>query len=912
MAKYVPTAITYQDSGLVKDRDAFVLTDDAYQELENIYQWRGRLRRRQGYETLGRLRRLYDGVSYFNSGASPWSFNLLTISGYIKSIGIAGAGPYTMTVTTKVDHGLTTGDTVVFSGVGGSIGLNTLSYVVTVTATNIFTVSDPATPGAFTTGGLWISNRSLSVLEPDASIECGSFILVNDTGGTPETITDNGDGTLTGSIAATGTINYSTGAVVITGAVGSALTTLTMGYFPGLPVMGLPQRELVDINAEQTIGFDTRYTYKFNNTSGKFDELSPPTMWSGLDSDFFWATTYWYTSDKAQYFWASNFSGTSGDPIRIYDGSDWYDFTPTTGGSDLMLQALMLIPYKGRMVALNTLEGTSLANGFNFAQRARWSQNGSPLFVVAAGTAPTATVEWLSDVKGRGGYVDAPTNERIVSADFVRDLLVVGFERSTWALRYTGNEILPFVWERINKELGSESTFSMVAFDRGILSVGDKSINSCDGNNVTRIDEAIPDEVFNIHNNGSDGPKRVHGIRNFNERLVYWTFPNADTQATYPDRLLVFNYHNQTWSIFKDCFTCFGTFQRFNDITWADLFEQTWESTNLSWVSAKYQSQFPNIIAGNQQGYVLTLEQRVNNDNSLAIKGITGGASIVSLNVPNHNFTSVGPNADGETEYIKISNIIGNGSSELNGRVFAVQVDDADNISLWTKPRTTITAITQATEAVVTATGHNFAVGQHFYIDHVVGMTQINGLNGLIVAVNGNNLTIDIDTSGFTAYGSAGEIQNLDATAINQIVSSGTYLGCGEIERVMSFKAKSKKFNFLEGGRKKFLGHIDFLAQKTTSGEVSVDVFTDYNDSQPVNGVEDGFFNKVFSTQIEQFDMQAQTKCWHRFYCPTDAQFFDYTLSLNERQLFTPAIANSEVLIDSIIIWSETGGRLMS
>jgi len=909
MGKYVPTAITYQDSGLVRDRDAFVLSDDAYTDLENIYQWRGRLRRRQGYDTLARLRRLYSAITYFDSSASPWSFNVLTLSGYISAIDISSSP--TLVITTPVPHGLSNADNVVFTGVGGTTDLNDNTYAIANITATTFEVSQ-ASANAFTTGGSWMSDRSLSVLEPGASVECGSFSLVNDTAGTPETITDDGQGVLTGTIAATGTINYATGDVTITGAVGSVPTTLTMGYFPSLPVMGLPQRELTDINAEQTIGFDTRYTYKFNNTSGKFDELSPPTMWSGTDSNFFWATTYWYSTDKAQYFWTSNFSGTGGDPIQIYDGVDWYDFAPTLGGGDLMTQALMLIPYKGRMVALNTMEGTSLAASFNFAQRARWSQNGAPLSAVTSGTAPTATVEWLSNVKGRGGYVDAPTNERIVSANFVRDLLVVGFERSTWALRYTGNEILPFVWERINKELGSESTFSMVAFDRGILAVGDKSINSCDGNSVERIDEAIPDEVFNIHNNGSDGPLRVHGIRDFYERLVYWTFPDAETQATFPDRLLVFNYHNQTWSIFKDSFTCFGTFQRFNDITWADLFDQSWDEANYSWVSAKLQSQFPNIIAGNQQGYVLNLNQKVSNGDSLYISDITGGATIVSLQVLNHNLTSTKPGEKGPTEYIKISGVVGAGADELNGRVFAVQVDDADNIFLWTKPRTAITAITQATQAVVTAVNHNFSVGQHFYIDNVTGMTRINGLNGLIVAVSGNNLTIDVDTSGFAAYtGPSGEIQNLDAKVINQLVAAGTYLGCGEIERVMGFTATSKKFNFLDQGKKTFIGHLDFLTDVTSDGEIAVDVYTDYNDSNPVNDVQDDFFNNTFSTQIEQFGQVGKSKEWHRFYCPTDAQFFNYNLTMTERMMFTPAITSSSVLIDAIILWSEVGGRLI-
>lgn len=907
MGRFVPTAIAYANGGLVKDKNAFVLADDAYQELENIYQWRGRMRRRQGYDLLGRLRRLYSDVDYFDSGASPWSFNLLTVSGYISAIDISGAP--TVVVTTIVPHGLSNGDQVVFSGVGGTVQLNGNTYTIANVTATTFEVTQ-AGPAAFTNGGSWISDRSLSALEPDASIQCGSVEIVIDPIGTPETITDNGDGTLTGSIAATGTINYATGAVTITGAAGSVSTTLSMGYHPNLPVMGLPSRELEDINAEQLIAFDTRYTYRFNNTSNQFEELQAPTMWQGDNADFFWGTTFWQSSDNFSYFWSNNFSGTAGDPIKVYDGQQWYDLTPTLDGSNFLFQARHLIPYKGRLVALNTFEGATLAGATQHPQRARWCQNGAPLSSVTAGTAPTATVEWLSNVKGRGGFVDCPTNEHIVSAEFIRDVLIVGFERSTWALRYTGNEILPFVWERINRELGAESAFSMVPFDRGILYVGDKSINSCNGNSVERIDEAIPDEVFNIHNRGSDGPVRVHGIRDFYERLVYWTFPDASADGTFPDRLLVFNYNNYTWSIFRDSFTTFGTYQRFNDITWADLIDTDWQDANFSWVSAKLQSQFPNIVAGNQQGFVEVLNQKVSNDESLFIKAITAGTP-VQLTVPNHNFTSSVSNQDEPTEYILIESIVGNGAADLNNRIFQVDVIDADTLELYTKPRTAITAITLGTTTTVTAVGHSFEAGDHWYVDNVVGTVELNGLNGLVVSVSGNDVVLDIDSSSFTAYTSGGAIQNLDANVVPQTVAAGTYLGCGVIKRVMSFNAKSKAFNLLQNGRKRFLGQIDFLASVTSDGEVTCDVFTDYNDSEPVNSVEDGFFNRVFSTQVEQFSTLNKDKEWHRLYCPTDAQFFNWNLTLNERQMFTPAIANSEVEIDAIIFWSEAGGRLV-
>ncbi len=722
-----------------------------------------------------------------------------------------------------------------------------------------------------------------------------------------------------GGVANGSFVNYDTGELNLTFVGGSTPANLitveaAYGYYPCLPVMGLPNRELDQINQEQTVAFDTIYSYEFNNTSNEFKELTAATAttWTGLDSDFFYGMNYWQTADNAQYYWVTNFSGTSGDPIRIYDGIDWYDFLPTTSGTDEMHQCRILIPYKGRVVALNTFEGATLAGSTQYPQRARWSQNGAPLSAVNAGVAPTATVEWLSDVKGRGGFVDAPTNEHIVSAEFIRDTLIVGFERSTWQLRYTGNEILPFVWERINKDLGCESTFSVVSFDQGVLQIGDKSINSCNGNTVERIDESIPDEVFNIHNNNGDGPLRVHGKRNFFEELVYWTFPDSSTSAKFPDRMLVFNYENFTWSIFRDSFTTFGQYQRFNDITWGDLGDTDWNQANFSWVTAKLQSQYPNTIAGNQQGFVLNLEQKTSNSESLHITNVAGGTSAVRITCQDHNLESTVSDPSAPTEYVEVNSIIGTGGLELNGRVFSVDRIDSNTIDLYEKPRTNITGITQATQGVVTAVGHTFTTGQHFYIDAILtGMTQISGLNGLVVSVNGNDITIDIDTTDFTAYTSGGEIQNLDADVVPAVVQARTYMGGGTLTRVMGFTAKSKKFNLVQAGLKTHLGMLDFLSQVTSEGEVSCNVFVDYNDSQPVNDGSDDFFNQIFSTQVEQFSNPGNSKEWHRLYCNTDAQFFEFDLNLTERQMFTPAITNSEVLIDAIIVWSDVAGRLV-
>lgn len=69
-----------------------------------------------------------------------------------------------------------------------------------------------------------------------------------------------------------------------------------------------------------------------------------------------------------------------------------------------------------------------------------------------------------------------------------------------------------------------------------------------------------------------------------------------------------------------------------------------------------------------------------------------------------------------------------------------------------------ITAITQATSAVITlSVSHGYTVGQEvrIVVPAAFGMTEINGLLGVITAVttgSTNTITVNIDSTGFTAF----------------------------------------------------------------------------------------------------------------------------------------------------------------
>jgi hypothetical protein len=547
-----------------------------------------------------------------------------------------------------------------------------------------------ATSGSFT-------NSLLAPYEATSSLVPGS---INITGSGGVNWTDpNADGVLIPSaITPNGTVNYATG--VLTGP--TPANTGSFSYYPNLPVMGIRNRELNATSVDQQIFFDTIYAYIFINNL--FQEWLPGTVWSGTDYQFFWTTNYWSSPAPAglKIFWATNFnwSTSGGDPLRYTDGTSngWIDFQPQINAAgDFLYQALILIPFRGRLLAFNTWEGSS--NGIQFSNRIRWAAIGTPITTVStifpSGINANA---WRDDIQGQGGFLNIPTNEDITAVGFVRDNLVIYCENSTWQLRYTGRTIAPFQIEKVNSEFGSYSTFSAVQFDTSLLGIGDKGIIECDSFKSARIDIKIPDLVFEF-NQLNNGVQRVSGARDFVKRLVYWTFCDADLPNNiYPTRRLLYNYENDSWAIFTDSLTTLGQFQPPTSSAWNNYPSLPWSGADFAWIQRPPLEY--TITGGNTQGFVVLLDQQVSNDISLQVEGITGSLTApIIVNSPLHNLYTL---TDNEGEYVgQVIQFSGFLSTDpyfiLNGMIFVANVIDTNNFSLIAFDPTTNTFSDQFT-----------------------------------------------------------------------------------------------------------------------------------------------------------------------------------------------------------------------
>jgi hypothetical protein len=839
-------------TGLETDVRSFLLPMDGYPQLSNIYNFRGREQRRLGNSFLGRLVQRVVSESE-GTVTTPW----LTFSGTLTNLPISPK-----------------------------------SVIITV--------------GAIT-------------------------------------FTDTGTGVLIGSPSTnTGTINYTTGAFTLNfnpALGGNTAVTALYEYFTGRPVMGLPNRDIQQINQEQLIAFDTVKANLYSSTAQAFRDISfyqganaDPVSWTGTNYQFFWTTNYQfgffatnnvpgfhafpiltittgatttvtftggdvfadgdivtfvlavnttpatgtahngftgvvsahgagtvtfllnttgdvYTADTG---YIQNLTNTvAGDGIRWYSTAGWVNYQPPVDSTDLLLGTLILLPYKGYFIALSTWEGPSLGAAVNYQQRARIMAPGSIYYnnLFPVGFAGGFQVDgWDSDIGMPGDFVDAPTGDIIIGAEFIKDTLIVKFNRSTWQLRYTGDPAAPFLWEQINTELGADATFSMIPFDDQVLSVGNYGITRDNSVQVQRIDQKIPQAVFQIRND-SNGVQRVYGQRDYTKQLAYWTFPSeeaGETAPVFPNRILVYNYLDNSWSFFEDSLTALGTFQPFNDATWADV-GKAWADCNFSWAGGPIQAGYPVTVGGNQVGFVFAVNFiQTNNDPSLYVTGVTNASPGV-VTAPNHNLN------DGE--FIAFSQVLG--MTQLNGYTDPINISSPDGIFVVNE--------------VLSA--DTFSLG-------IVDL-RTNVDNNPSNPPNPNyGLITDLDTTNFGVF-------TTPNSALIAIVSN--------------FSILSKQFApYLDDGLQSRLMYVDTFMQVTGQGQISLNFFKNQNTTYPS-------LSRVFTPSA----ISPQQIVWTRTNVGLSGQFISVQMTFNNVQMATKALNNIQISLDAITLTWDKAGRFM-
>ncbi len=477
--------------------------------------------------------------------------------------------------------------------------------------------------------------------------------------------------------ASTGTFDTGTGNLVITGNNTNPLTDVY--YFPAEPVMAFSNYDDNGINDAPIIAWDTQFAFEFSKATG-WQRLGT-AVWTGDDADFHSIANYRGPGEFDYYLYVVN--GVQADEIKFWDGATWTSFAPQWANAGpnagfVIKTAQFVVPFQNRLLLLGPTMQTDATPTYEyFGSRIIWSTRGDP----TANPVPGNYTSWLlSNPPGYASYLDITTKEIITGYQYLKDRLMIFCENSTWELVYQNNAISPFRIQRINTELGVESRNSVVPFDNVVLGFGSNGIHACNGVNVQRIDNDIPDTIFDI-SNANNGPKRVAGIRDFFTKEVYWSYSssnqaNADADI-YPNRVLIYNHDNNTWAYNDDSITAFGYYYSEGDVTWDDL-DQEWQESEEQWEDPSLTSLFRNVVAGNQQGFTFIVDSdKGTNSMSLAISELAIAGNIITLTVYNHNLP-----ADGA--FIFLETLIGSGTiTNLNDTIFALyQIVDENTIEI--------------------------------------------------------------------------------------------------------------------------------------------------------------------------------------------------------------------------------------
>jgi hypothetical protein len=417
------------------------------------------------------------------------------------------------------------------------------------------------------------------------------------------------------------------------------------------------------------------------------------------------------TKDCIRFYDGDPTNGSASAPVLI-PGNGWVNFMPPLSEriyviADLpeaiyyLVTARMIVPFKDRLLFIGPVVQTSSGPPIYLQDTIIYSQNGTPYYTASYTNMPNALIDtptsvqnvftpilvptnqtatspaYFGDSAGFGGWISAGVAQPITTTSSNEDVLIIGFSTNKSQVVYSGNDIVPFNFFTINSEYGDASTFSSINMDHGVITRGSRGFITTSQRETSRIDLDIPDEVFEIKLT-DNGNERFCAVRNFTAEWIYFTYPSNTSAYRFPSQTLIYNYRDNSWGIFKESYTTYGSFKRTTGYTWAtvgDIYE-TWEEWNDPWDSNTTTILQQEVIAGNQQGFIVSRDKGTGESVSLYIQAFDGTNNIVTS--IDHNLAT--------GDYIIITGAIGDVAEFVNGEIFSVLVIDADTFKLNVDP----------------------------------------------------------------------------------------------------------------------------------------------------------------------------------------------------------------------------------
>lgn len=712
------------NKGLKTDREPFDIDNDSFPVLVNAYQWRGRVLRKRGVEFLCRLQRVLgttDGAGNFLVTINPHTIATGLVSFTVGTNVFTDPGttpdPAVQTLLTNGPGTATLDRVNGILTIAGSNPATKVIYLPTLPVMGLedLTLTSTQFPGLLAFDTTYAYNvpttapyipYDVNFYKNPANATYPGYIAK----GTQTPFWWNG-----ASYQQFWTTNYQGSLWATNGVtVPFDITHVGMQYKfitnVAITAIGPPAIANLTIVAHGLVIGDFVFVNEVQGISGINVQTGYVIAVIGVDNvsvEFPNATLggAYITAGIAQYL--TNNSDTTKDCIKWYDGDPtngtglpsastlgWVNFAPPLSFlnysiSDLppaiyyLVGARMIIPFKDRLLFLGVIvQSSSAGSQVYLHDTVVYSQNGTPYYT-ASFTDPStnyginATIaynqilvpvnqtatpfSYFADNTGFGGFISAGLDQPITTANPNEDALIIGLSSIQTRFIYTGNDIIPFNFYLVNSEYGSASTFSTINTDEGVLTRGTRGFIITGQTSCKRFDTDILPQVFelNLQNNGNE---RFCAQRDFINEWIYFTYlANTDNSTTYifPNQTLQYNYRDQSWGIFNENYTHYGQFRKQSGDTWLTI-RSRWDEWNQPWNSGVTSLFQPDVIAGNQQGFVLIRINGTAEDISLVIQNITGN----TIRSTDHGLTN--------GDYIIITGALGSIGAQVNNKIFSV------------------------------------------------------------------------------------------------------------------------------------------------------------------------------------------------------------------------------------------------
>lgn len=581
MPNYQPFLISDLTEGKVTRRDRWLLSPDGFGTLDNCGLKRGVLEKRRGKSKLGQIVKIDTatqnptlqtnpimGVYNHRSGSTE---NLIVfdkermntfvsnkVSGVILlSVADVGGAPNVVRFTIATGHGLAADDIVTISNTTNYNG----TFRVEAIAATTFDIES-----AFVAETMGVTSQANQEQFTDASMHRIRFDFTLQSGYTPA----NGDTIEQAVSGATGVVDS---------------VTVDYGTFGNNDAVGTIIFQDGTITGTFVVSEQLFESGTPANIVGDSTTAGNDSNWTGDNTDFFWIEN-WDLGGAPKTYITNN-----KDPLEIYDGANLTQFSIDIGlaedrtGQNDVNSALLVFVIKERIVIFNTNE-----NGTDYNQRARWSAIKEPQ-------------SWpLSS------FIDAPTDDIIVTADLLGDDLYVWFKGgSVWRFVYTGDSVSPFEWQRVSAQDGAIAQMSLTTRNNLQRAISGTEILGNNGNIVSHIDQKIPDVVLEW--NPDSAAFSVSEVLE-EEKQIYFTYARVETVANadgnkYPDRALILDYEDNSWATCRHEIHSMGSSKLESDITW-DL-DEAWEDIDFAWNQLNTVSGFPFTIIGDHSGLLFAI-----------------------------------------------------------------------------------------------------------------------------------------------------------------------------------------------------------------------------------------------------------------------------------------------------------------